>query len=88
MHLLSQPREVKAISGPSDHGDGLPLSFTCAGSVHRITHAIGPERIAGAWWEGRDKTRDYFDAQDQTGRRFWLFRVVQTGRWFMHGLFE
>ena len=88
LHLLTKPREVQAISAPSHEGHGSPLSFTCAGSVHRITHAIGPERIAGIWWEGHDKTRDYFDAQDQTGRRFWLFRVPQTGKWFMHGRFE
>jgi len=88
LHLLSQPREVKAMSAPSHEGGGLPFSFTCDGTVHRIMHAIGPERIAGVWWEGRDKTRDYFDAQDHNGRRFWIFRVAQTGRWFMHGLFE
>ena len=88
LHLLSKPREVKVMSAPSHEGGGLPFSFTCDGTVHRIMHAIGPERIAGVWWEGRDKTRDYFDAQDHNGRRFWLFRVAQSGRWFMHGLFE
>ena len=88
LHLLPTPREIQAIAAPSHEGNGPPISFTCDDQVHRISCAIGPERISGLWWEGRDKTRDYFDAQDETGRRFWLFRVVQTGRWFVHGVFE
>jgi protein ImuB len=51
-------------------------------------HCVGPERIAGRWWDGNDKTRDYFDIADPTGNRFWLFRVSQTGKWYLHGTFE
>jgi protein ImuB len=77
------------MAAPSPHRDGPPLSFTCAGGrVHRVVHCTGPERIAGLWWEGHTKTRDYFDVEDSTGRRFWLFRVLETGRWFVHGVFE
>lgn len=86
--LLARPVEVTAVVSPSHDADGPPLSFTHGHNVHRLVHVDGPERIAGVWWEGRDKTRDYFDAEDESGRRFWLFRVVQTGRWFLHGVFE
>jgi protein ImuB len=39
-----------------------------------------------------DFTRDYFIAEDQEGRRFWLFRegLYRQGmnpRWFLHGFF-
>jgi hypothetical protein len=39
-----------------------------------------------------DLTRDYFIAEDQDGRRFWLFRqsLYRPGgspRWFLHGFF-
>ncbi len=73
---------------PSDDAEGRPVAFTHAGQVTRVVHAVGPERIAGRWWEGNDKTRDYFDGEDPTGRRFWLFRVCQTGKWYLHGTFE
>jgi len=36
------------------------------------------------------QTRDYFLAEDDTGRRFWLFCDVRQAippRWFVHGLF-
>ena len=56
--------------------------------LHTVKHALGPERIAGQWWEGHHKTRDYFDVADETGQRYWMFRVQETGKWFLHGKFE
>jgi protein ImuB len=87
--LLPCPTEVRVMVSPSHDRDGRPVAFAHEGRVHRVDHAIGPERISGQWWSGRHKTRDYFDATDgETGRRFWLFRVVETGRWYLHGEFE
>jgi protein ImuB len=92
LHLLPAPVEVAVTAAaPSADQDasGPPASFTCrGGAVHRLARGDGPERIAGAWWQGRDKTRDYFDVEDTDGRHFWLFRVAETGRWYMHGTFE
>ena len=73
---------------PSHDRDGKPILFTHHGEVHRLAHAVGPERIAGQWWQGHFKTRDYFDVEDEQGKRFWIFRVGETGRWFLHGEFE
>jgi protein ImuB len=73
---------------PSDDRDGAPVQFILDGEPHRIIHAVGPERIGGAWWTWHDKTRDYFDVEDDSGRRWWVFRVFGTGRWFLHGRFE
>ena len=75
------------VVSPSADGEGLPVTFTHEGEVHRLAHADGPERIDGLWWEGHDKTRDYYDVEDEHGNRFWIFRVVQSGRWFLHGVF-
>jgi protein ImuB len=86
--LLPVPRRVQAIVTPSSSRDGQPISFTHDRQVHRLVHVKGPERIAGEWWNGRWKTRDYFDAQDDAGNRYWLFRVVQSGQWYLHGIFE
>ncbi len=30
-------------------------------------------------------TRDYFKIQDDLGRWLWIYRVIETGRWFVHG---
>lgn len=88
LRLLPVPVEVSVVVSPSHDEDGPPLLFTHKREVHRIAQSDGPQRIGGMWWEGRGKTRDYFDVQDESGRRYWLFRVVQTGKWYLHGLFE
>jgi len=86
--LLPVPRSLSVIVTPSESRDGRPVSFTDRNQMHRLAHIRGPERIAGEWWNGRWKTRDYFDAQDAAGNRYWFFRVAETGRWYLHGVFE
>jgi protein ImuB len=88
LRLLRQPRSIKVIVRPSESRDGEPVSFTDCGEVHRLDHIRGPERITGQWWNGRWKTRDYFDVLDAAGDRYWIFRVPQSGWWFLHGIFE
>jgi protein ImuB len=88
LHLFPTPHEIPVIVRPSHDRDGAPISFTLNNQTHPILHAVGPERIAGVWWNGHHKTRDYFDVEDQHGRRWWVFRVFQTSRWFLHGIFE
>ena len=62
----------------------------------RVVHTEGPERLAPEW--GREaaaaRTRDYYRVEDETGRRFWLFREGLYGEaaaappaWFVQGLF-
>ena len=95
LHLLPQPAEVRVLAEPSDDSDGKPAQFAYAGRVHRLIHVIGPERIAGEWWRGHHRTRDYYDVDNEAGERFWIFRVATlitectaTVRWFLHGLFQ
>jgi len=80
--------EIRVMVSPSDDAEGQPAAFTHEGQVRTIVHCVGPERIAGRWWDGHDKTRDYFDVEDTTARRHWLFRVRETSRWYLHGGFE
>jgi protein ImuB len=78
--------ELRVTVSPSHDRDGRPVQITWPdGSTHRIVHALGPDRVAGEWWRGHDKTRDYFDAEDDTGRRLWLVRVCESNRWFLAG---
>jgi protein ImuB len=88
LHLLRRPVEIRVMVTPSDDREGLPVLFNHDADVHRIVHTVGPERIAGEWWQGHHKTRDYFDVEDEAGKRFWIFRVRESGKWFLHGEFE
>jgi protein ImuB len=88
IRLYEIPIEIRAMVSPSHDRDGRPISFTLGKDVHRLVHEIGPERIGGQWWEGHHKTRDYFVVEDEEGRRFWIFRVMQSSRWYLHGEFE
>ncbi len=59
--------------------------------VHKIRRMEGPERIAMEWWHAPidqqgAPDRDYFRAEDEEGRRFWLYREHGI-RWFLHGVF-
>lgn len=83
--------------------DDPPFQFTWRRRPHRIAKADGPERVAEEWWQPEappttsgapwsvDAIRDYYRAEDETGRRFWLFRAGLPGdpppRWFVHGVF-
>jgi protein ImuB len=87
LQLLCDPIEIGVMVSPSDDRDGRPILFRLRDDVHELRHVLGPERISGEWWRGHFKTRDYFDVEDDQGRRFWVFRVNETGRWFLHGTF-
>jgi len=53
--------------------------------------AKAAKQLEQYYGEGRN-TRDYFIAEDEAGRRFWIFReglfeVTATPKWFLHGFF-
>ncbi|MBW4093643.1 MAG: DNA polymerase Y family protein [Proteobacteria bacterium] len=92
--LLKPPQPVEALAMLPDHP---PAFFIWRRRRHRIRRTDGPERIAGEWWRldgERRATRDYWQVEDDAGRRFWLYRSgdavdPETGdlRWFLHGFF-
>lgn len=47
----------------------------------------GPERIETRWWRGKAIRRDYYQAQCDTGARYWLFQNLNNQAWFLHGCF-
>ena len=87
--LLRPPQLVQAIAQVPDHP---PIFFVWRNTRHRVAQADGPERVRGEWWRTdaeRECLRDYYTIEDETGRRFWLFRDAAPedgGRWFLHGL--
>ena len=94
IRLLAWPDPVEVMAPVPDDP---PLSFRWRRVVHRVRHAEGPERIAAEWWRdpdaaGEDETRDYYRVEDESGRRFWLYRrglyrADTPPRWFLHGFF-
>ena len=68
--------------------DGPPVHFPWQGHPQRIAHMWGPERIETGWWRNRLVGRDYYRVEAADGRRYWLFRRLRDGQWFLHGMFE
>ena len=91
VRLLATPEPVDAIAGIPD---GPPASFRWRRVHYRVARAEGPERIGPEWWREPEGTpvRDYWQVEDETGRRFWLYRAgfydgAAPVRWFLHGFF-
>lgn len=92
LHMLFPPEPLQ--NALADVPDGPPKRFVWRRAVHQIVKSDGPERIAMEWWrDGKANTRDYFQVEDEEGRRFWVYRdgiytrEEDYPRWFMHGLF-
>jgi protein ImuB len=91
--MFDPPEPVEAIA---ELPDGAPARFTWRRVPRRVVKSAGPERLAPEWWRGEgERTRDYYRVEDETGRRYWLFREGLYGRedaekaptWRMHGVF-
>ncbi|WP_336985564.1 DNA polymerase Y family protein [Altererythrobacter aquiaggeris] len=93
LRLFDRPEPVTVIYATPE---GPPRRFRWRRVLHDVVKVEGPERIAPEWWRERStaRLRDYYKVEDETGRRFWIYRggVAGDGRggapqWFMHGLF-
>jgi protein ImuB len=91
--LLDRPEAIDVIYATPE---GMPRRFVWRRAVHDIARVEGPERIAPEWWRSPSsaRLRDYYRVEDETGRRFWIYRegLIGDGRggvpaWFIHGLF-
>ncbi|HEY0084437.1 MAG TPA: DUF6504 family protein [Allosphingosinicella sp.] len=95
VRLLVPPERVESVVALLP--DLPPRRFTWRGRPYRVRAADGPERIHGEWWRRSgeaEAVRDYFQVEDEEGRRFWLYRRgdgvdARTGdlSWYLHGLF-
>ena len=91
LRLFERPEPIETLA---EVPDGPPLRFRWRRVLREVAAIEGPERIAAPWWRRPDApTRDYFRAEDTTGRRYWLYREGIYGRettrakWFLHGVF-
>lgn len=62
----------------------LPYGLHYRGTLHLVS---GAQRIQSYWW-GKPEQRDYYNAQHDDGARYWVFRQLPDGPWFLHGIFS
>jgi len=80
--------------------EGAPQQFRWRRLNHKVVAAEGPERLEPEWGRTTQlaRVRDYYRVEDDSGRRYWVFREGHYGeedternplppRWFVHGLF-
>lgn len=98
IRLLPRPEAIEATALLPDDP---PFQFLWRGLRHRVCHASGPERIAAEWRHhhpassdcpDHTRIRDYYQVEDESGCRFWLFRyghydATRAPGWFLHGIF-
>jgi protein ImuB len=92
--LLLLPR-AELLNVLAEVPDYPPRRFTWRRVTYRVVKAEGPERLSPEWWpEAKDhqQTRDYYRVEDDSGRRFWLYREGlydqnNAPRWYLHGFF-
>lgn len=65
-----------------------PELFKYQGTWHRIVTAWGPERLESGWWRGPSARRDYYRVCTENGSWWWIYRDLNSGQWYMHGLFD
>ncbi len=86
--LFGRPAEAEVLALTPD---GPVHRLTWDGRTREVITCVGPERIGPEWWRvsrAQARTRDYFTLQDEDGRWAWVFRELETGRWFVHGLWS
>ncbi|MCI0431017.1 MAG: DNA polymerase Y family protein [Rhodospirillales bacterium] len=88
--LLPRPEPIEAVAILPE---SPPSQFRWRRRLHRVRAAEGPERIAPEWWRDPvSRLRDYYQVEDEDGRRFWLFREGLYGeagaapRWWLQGM--
>lgn len=83
--LLPSPEPIEVVALAFD---GPPRSVIHRDQHYNVLRAWGPERIETSWWRGPSARRDYYQLEVTDGYRFWVFRDLKSGKWFLHGYFD
>jgi protein ImuB len=89
LRILQRPEPVLVTAPIPDYP---PMLFRYKGKIHRIMKADGPERIEQEWWLQEGRHRDYYQVEDEEGKRYWLFRDGHydeslPAQWYLHGFY-
>ena len=65
-----------------------PARVKTSSGWHQVVAACGPERLESGWWKGASCRRDYYRIVTHLGCWWWIYRDLNAGRWYLHGLFD
>jgi protein ImuB len=83
--LLFERAEPARVTILSPQGPVVQVAWR--GGEHAIAATVGPERLAPEWWRKAGPLREYYKlCEADTGRWLWLCRTIETGRWYVHGV--
>lgn len=85
---VERAAQVDGHHDPPGADPDTPRALRLGGDVVPLARAIGPERIEAGFWDGAEVRRDYWVVAGDDGRAWWVFRDLQRGEWFLHGLFD
>lgn len=87
MHMFRPPASARV-----EVRGNAPAMIAFRGTKGKITHASGPWRSSGEWWSARDAwQREDWDVElaiDGGKSAYRIFRDVQTGEWFVQGMYD
>ncbi len=72
--MLPEPRPLAQRQGRPWRDGPLALRFL--------------QRIRTGWWDEEACERDYYEARDAAGRRFWIYHDRRREAWYLHGGFD
>ncbi|HUJ02454.1 MAG TPA: hypothetical protein VLW75_02370, partial [Rhizomicrobium sp.] len=82
------PRRPLRFFAKAEPAAMLPSHLRWRSVARALAAREGPERIAMEWWRHQAPARDYYCAEDNEGRRYWLYRSASDlPQWFVQGLF-
>lgn len=79
-HLQEQPSATALAAAP--------VRVKTANGWHEVVDSCGPERLESGWWKGPSCRRDYYRIITHQGSWWWIFRDMNAGQWFLHGVFD
>jgi protein ImuB len=82
--VLRDPEPVRVLPA-----SGAPPGWLqWADREYTVERSWGPERIETGWWRGSDVRRDYYVLETTDGERFWVYRDLAAGGWYVQGVFQ
>jgi protein ImuB len=86
-YLLNTPILIEATALMPDHP---PARIVWNKKHYRLLRGRGPERIDIDWWNKADQQsveqREYFSVQEPSGRWLWIYRLIPSQQWYLHGV--
>lgn len=87
LRLLETPLPLPLVDS-SQPKASWPRVAIVDGQQESLSRFDGPERLQTGWWTDSPCHRDYYRVSTTSGSLLWIFRNLQTGTWFLHGIFD